>query len=184
MTQRFRAIARLLASAAVLATPFLLTPASASAGQLPAVQCSAVTETHYDPGLTNTEQPVEVTFTTDYQSCQVLDGGAITMAQDSYTVFDIVRSCMDLLGSHPVPDYTVTWNTGEVSHVDATFSVTQVQSTLVVVQEGEVFAGPFSGMRYRHEVGYASVDVLTECSSPDGLQGLENGLLTLTILPV
>jgi hypothetical protein len=174
----------LAAAAAALALGALLAPAPANAQMLSAVTCTADQDVTYSPGVTNSPQTVHVTASTDYTSCTVLNGGAITMAEDTFISIQAERSCADILGNVPFPNRPITWNTGEVSSVAGSALTAQVGSSLVVVHTGTVVSGPFTGYEYEHTTTYPGLDAIAACDSPEGLTSLNNGVMIMNLLPV
>jgi cytochrome bd-type quinol oxidase subunit 2 len=78
-----------------------------------------------------------------------------------------------------VPNYVITWNTGETSTLNVNYTVTIVGGQLVSTGIGTVTSGVFQGGSVRAVLTYARLD-LTQCLTPPGIENAA-GTATLSI---
>ncbi|MFI2104589.1 hypothetical protein ACH436_14935 [Isoptericola sp. NPDC019693] len=161
----------------------LAAPRAQALPQLGSVVCGGTTSATYDPGITYTPQNVSYEATRDYQGCVVIGGGGITSLQDEHIVSSGTRSCLDLLSTQSITK-TYVWDTGATSTFEGTYTYVQAASVLTIVWDGTFTAGAFDGHHVRQVLEYPGVDALTACSSPQGLQELDNGIVAFTVLPL
>jgi hypothetical protein len=160
-----RSIRGLLVVAALVMSSLTVPPAPAHAapGDLTCTESESVT---YSPGLLNTRRPVDVTVD-NVLWCASLTNPAVTGGRVRATVHGLDRSCTDLAAAGS-GSYTITWNTGDTSRISYDRSANYVLGTLVIVENGTVTAGRFTGDSTTHVVELPSLDLLA-CLAEPGL---------------
>ena len=165
-------------------TAFLLLGTGGFAAQASAqsVVCAGTETATYNPPLTNTQQPQQVTTTTSYSPCVVLGVSGISSGT-AYANAMRDLSCTTLLGGGPATRI-INWSNGLSSTFTLTSTVNSVNGLLVVTLTGNISAGLFKD---QSAVGVLTVnnlsqaDFLTACSG-SGVVSL-SGPSTLTIAP-
>lgn len=160
-----RGVRGLLVVAALTASSLLVpaSPAHAAPGDL---TCTETESVSYSPGLLTTRRPVDVSVH-NVLSCTSLTHPAVTQGHVLATIHDLERSCTDLAASGS-GSYTITWNTGETSTIGYTRSANYVLGTLVIVENGTVTSGTFTGDSVTHVVELANLGLLA-CLAEPGL---------------
>ncbi|MTE22419.1 hypothetical protein F0L17_25620 [Streptomyces sp. TRM43335] len=150
---------------ALIASSLLFPPAPAHAAPGDPT-CTENESVSYSPGLLTTPRTVDVTVH-NVLSCTSLTDPAVTRGQVRATIHGLDRSCTDLAASGS-GSYTITWNTGETSTISYHRSANYVLGTLVIVENGTVTAGKFTGDSVLHVVELLNLD-LTACLAEPGL---------------
>jgi hypothetical protein len=163
--QAVRGIRGLLVAVALITSSLLFppSPAHAAPGDLTCTENESVS---YSPGLLNTRRPVDVSVY-NVLSCTSPTDPAVTGGHVQATVHGLDRSCTDLTASGS-GSYTITWNTGETSTINYNRSANHVLGTLVIVENGTVTAGKFTGDSTTHVVALLNLDLLA-CLTEPGL---------------
>jgi hypothetical protein len=155
----------LLVVVALIASSLLVSPSSAHAA-LGDLTCTENESVSYSPGLVNTRRPVDVSVY-NVLSCTSLTDPAVAGGHVQATVRGLNRSCTDLAASGS-GSYTITWNTGETSTISYNRSANYVLGTLVIVENGTVTAGKFTGDSATHVVELLTLNLLA-CLAEPGL---------------
>lgn len=155
----------LLAPVALITSSLLFPPslAHAAPGDLTCAENESVT---YSPGLLTTPRPVDVSVY-NVLSCTSLSDPAVTGGHVQAAIRGLNRSCSDLAASGS-GSYTITWNTGETSTINYNRSANYVLGTLVIVENGTVTAGKFTGDSTTHVVELLTLNLLA-CLAEPGL---------------
>jgi hypothetical protein len=163
--QAVRSIRDLLVVVALITSSLLFSPSAAPAapGDLTCTENESVS---YSPGLLNTRRPVDVSVN-NILSCTSLTEPAVTGGHVQATIRGLNRSCTDL-GASGSGSYTITWNTGETSSISYNRSANYVLGTLVIVENGTVTAGKFTGDSTTHVVELLTLNLLA-CLTEPGL---------------
>lgn len=160
MIRSARISARLVLGATVIAT--FAQPAHAVVD----VICSLHSVVTFTPGLRLHEQMTHTTFDVDYDNCVSLTRPDITAGGRSGS-FDRPRGCLTVPpgGARLIQ---ITWNTGEVSVIEATAQSVDSGGQTVYTLRGTVIEGPFTGQPYLEEIVQLSPDLLY-CLFPPGI---------------
>ncbi len=139
--------------------------------------CTVASETSFNPALKPYSQQTHVTFSADYNGCISLSRPDITsgLREGSY---DGPRSCL-ALPPNGQAQFTVVWNTNEVSVVDGTTQSVDVAGQTVHTITGTVLSGPFAGRTYIEEVNQLSLSLLN-CLLGPGIPN-QTGIGVVTI---
>jgi hypothetical protein len=120
-----------------------------AAGLAPAAQaavnvtCVGTSNVSYSPGLTLFTQAVTATLDNVY-NCTSTDP-TITSGSSLHTR-TVPLSCLSPAGLfNSTVGYTITWSNGQTSTAHGIFNVTSVGGTVIVVAEGAITAGQFTG---------------------------------------
>jgi hypothetical protein len=175
MTTTTRRWSATLAATLAAATTLLATPPAHAADSTTCTGGSTIT---YQPGLTYTPRTVTYTETDNFTSCLSTDptitsgtaGGSITL--DS-------ASCLAPPGIARDPAFTITWNTGQQSVVDLTFTDVIIGGTEQVTGTGTVTTGKFQGGNATIIWLYPVLNPL-QCATSQGLT-TQTGTLTAQI---
>ncbi|WP_148260869.1 hypothetical protein [Conexibacter woesei] len=163
-----------------MALALMLAAAVSSAGATPLLSCpvgnSAGT---FTPPLTNTPQPVGVTYTDNYGPCVGLSG--VRTGTMTRTAPPAPRTCTSLLGGTMNVPLTIAWSTGTTSDVivdsyPQLLTGGVVELTLI----GDVTGGDFAG---GHIVVVDLVVGATPLACSTTGVASSSGLATLTITP-
>ncbi len=134
----------LLVTAPLLACAAVALPAGPAAqAAVAAVTCTGTSPITYTPGLTVTARTITYTETDDFSSCTSSDpaltsGTSVSTATGSF-------SCLSPLTVDEDPGYTITWNNGQTSTFDLTFTDTIAAGIENVTGIGTVTSGEFPG---------------------------------------
>ncbi len=134
----------LLVAAPLLACAAVALPAGPAAqAAVGAVTCTGTSPITYSPGLTFTARTITYTETDSFSSCTSSDpaltsGTSVSIATGSF-------SCLSPLTIDEDPGYTVTWDNGQSSTFDLTFTDTIVAGVENVTGIGTVTSGEFPG---------------------------------------
>lgn len=176
-----RRLRRLLATLTMVCAALFgaLVPASsASAAALTLVTCPVgVANQTYNPPVTNTPQPTNISINSHYGSCASVTHPSLAYG-DTVSAFAAPSgSCLDLLAPATNTN-TITWNTGETSVISLNSVFNVVEGELVGTSTGSVVSGKLAGASVVRVVVYLSAD-LAACSTT-GLAH-QSGPITLTI---
>jgi hypothetical protein len=160
-----RRIRSALVPAVLIMSSLLLPPYSAHAAPGDLI-CTETQSVSYSPGLLSTRRPVDVSVH-NVLSCTSLTDPAVTGGHVQATIHGLDRSCTDLAASGS-GSYTITWNTGDTSTISYDRTANYVLGTLVIVENGTVTAGEFTGDSTTHVVELPNLDLLA-CLSEPGL---------------
>lgn len=138
--------------------------------------CAGTSSASYSPGLKNTPALVQTSFREVLGPCVSLTDPSVTSGTMSGSV-TATSGCEDLLHSSPGV-VTFHWNNGNSSTFTYNSQVDLVLGQLVIVQNGAITAGEFSGSTAA--VTITDVGNLTACGG-SGLTSVE-GPMTLDIL--
>ncbi|MGX7829732.1 hypothetical protein ACTG9Q_32075 [Actinokineospora sp. 24-640] len=127
-------------------------PVHAAPGDL---TCTENETVPYSTGLLTTRRPVDVSVHNVLSRTSLTDP-AITQGHVRATIHGLNRSCTDLAASGS-GSYTITWNTGETSTISYNRSANYVLGALVIVENGTVTAGKFTGDSTTHSRSAACV---------------------------
>ncbi|MEU6114480.1 hypothetical protein ABZ840_08100 [Streptomyces sp. NPDC047117] len=97
----------------------------------------------YSPPLSNRPQPTTIDTTTQYGPCTSLTQPGVTSGIRSSHLTGTL-SCLELLAPTRIT-FTITWNTGQTSTVQANVQSSLAGATLTVVTTGTVTSGLFAG---------------------------------------
>ncbi len=128
--------------------------------------CTETESVSYSPGLLTTRRPVDVSVH-NVLSCTSLTDPAVTRGHVQAAIRGLGRSCTDLAASGS-GSYTITWNTGDTSTISYNRSANYVLGTLVIVENGTVTAGKFTGDSTTHVVELLTLNLLA-CLTEPGL---------------
>lgn len=132
----------------------------------------------YSPGLTFTPRTVHYAETDTFGSCVSTD--PTLTSGTSFSSVDIDgASCLGLPGVFEDPGFTITWNNGQHSVVDLTFTDTIVGGIEQVTGTGSVVSGQFQGGNATVVWLYTVPNPL-QCLTSQGVT-LQNGTLTAQI---
>lgn len=141
------------------------------------VTCLGTSTITFNPGLTLFTQAVAFNVNDAY-NCTSTDP-AITSAS-SVRGRALPLSCLNLASVFSSTNiYTITWNNGQTSAADGTFTVTSVGGTIVVVAQGTVTSGLFTGATVVLTYAWPALNPVA-CLSTSGVTQL-TGVTTLQI---
>jgi hypothetical protein len=107
------------------------------------VTCAGTSNVSYSPGLTLFTQAVTGTLDNLY-NCTSTDP-SITSGS-SLHMRTLPLSCLNPAGLfNSTVGYTITWSNGQTSTASGSFAVTSVGGTVIVVAQGAITAGQFTG---------------------------------------
>lgn len=129
------------------------------------------------PGLTNTEQTVDVVVALDLGTCASLSHPTIHTGT-SHADFTATLSCADLL-STGTGSQVFAWSTGETSTFSFTRTVAQTDGETVLTLTGKITSGLFTGDNGVLTIADTTLD-LAACQSPGGLTH-ESGATSLAL---
>jgi hypothetical protein len=110
VTPLVRALGAALSTALVLTLAVSVSSASAT----PLLSCPLGTGSGtYSPALTNTPQPVSITFAANYGTC--IGSSGVRTGSSGKTIPPAPRSCTNLLGSSMGVPRMISWSTGTTS---------------------------------------------------------------------
>ncbi|MGC5014161.1 hypothetical protein ACLQ2R_25645 [Streptosporangium sp. DT93] len=140
--RRQRTWHRLIAFTVLITTAALLPAPAAHAAA--SATCTGSSAISYSPGLTFTPQTVTYSETDTLTSCTSTVSGLTSGT--SGTVFTLPgASCLAAPSLNTDPTFTITWNTGQHSVINLTFTDLIVAGTEQVTGTGTVTSGPFTG---------------------------------------
>ncbi len=106
--------------------------------------CLGNSSISYSPGLTFTPQTVQYTETDTFSSCVSTDPSLTSGTATANATFPSA-SCLAPPGIFEDPAYTITWNNGQHSVVELTFTDVIIGGTEQVTGTGPVISGEFQG---------------------------------------
>jgi hypothetical protein len=134
----------LLVTAPLLACAAVAIPAGPAAqAAVAAVTCTGTSPITYTPGLTFTARTLTYTETDNFSSCTSSDPALTSGTSTSTTTGPF--SCLSPLTIDEDPGYTVTWNNGQSSTFDLTYTDTIAAGIENVTGTGTVTSGEFTG---------------------------------------
>ncbi len=177
-----------LLSIAVLISMGGHSPAAKAQSLLPIVTCTGTEEILYDPGLSNTTQPVTVAYHTQLPVCLHVLNLPLLMPASSYGQNTAERTCTELLGT-TASNRVINWSNGQTSTISGQVTRTSVNgNVVVVVLTGTIVSGLYAGKSVLGNaeltplLGDDPVNLVTACASPEGLTGLR-GTYNFNVLP-
>jgi len=127
-------VASLLLSAAGLA------PAAHAATSVTCLGTSTIT---FNPGLTLITKAVAYNLSDTY-NCTSTDPAITSGISVRGSVLPL--SCLNLASLFSSTNiYTITWNNGQISTADGTFTLSSVGGTIIVIAQGTITSGLFTG---------------------------------------
>jgi len=165
-----RGLWRAAAGALLLTATFLVAPApSATADPVTGIDCVLGSfDVDLNPGaMLFTPQDIQADVEHVYTNCFSLSRLDISSGTADYSLLLEDFTCLSLAEPLFDVDYTVTWNTGETSHV----VVDQVVIGATVVITGHVDSGLFAGSFYELTLQSFTLDVV-RCLLPGGLTAI------------
>ncbi len=127
-------VASLLLSAAGLA------PAAHAAVSVTCIGTSTIT---FNPGLTLLTKPVALQLNDTY-NCTSTDPAITSGSSVRGNLLPL--SCLNLASLFNSANiYSITWNNGQTSTADGTFTVNSVGGTIIVAAQGTITSGLFTG---------------------------------------
>ncbi|MFE2752275.1 hypothetical protein ACFXGA_09760 [Actinosynnema sp. NPDC059335] len=162
-----------LAAGAVLAVAAVLS-AAPTASAASSTTCTGGSTITYQPGLTYTPRTVAYTETDSLNSCLSTDPAITSGTSGSSIVLD-QASCLAPPSIVRDPAFTITWNTGEQSVVDLTFTEVVLGGTEQVTGTGPVISGKFPGGNATVVWLYPVLNLL-QCATGQGVT-TQNGTL-------
>jgi hypothetical protein len=146
-TQRYRCSAHRFATLAAAALVVTAATALGGAGVAHAAgstTCLGTSSISYSPGLTFTPRTVQYTETDTFSSCVSTDPSLVSGTSTSNATFPSA-SCLAPPGVFTDPAYTITWNNGQHSVVELTYTDVIAGGTEQVTGTGTVTSGEFHG---------------------------------------
>ncbi len=132
----------------------------------------------YSPGLTFTPRTVHYAETDSFSSCASTDPTLTSGGSFSGITID-GASCLGVPSIHEDPEFTITWNNGQHSVIDLTFTDTIAAGIEQVTGTGPVVSGQFQGGNATVIWLYVVPNPL-QCLTSSGVT-LQNGTLTAQI---
>lgn len=137
-----RRLAALTATGAVVAAGLLALAGPANA--VSSTTCLGSSTITYAPGLTFTPRTVHHAETDTFSGCVSTD--PTLTSGSSFSSIDIDgASCLGLPSIHEDREFTITWNNGQHSVIDLTFTDTIAGGIEQVTGTGTVISGQFQG---------------------------------------
>lgn len=169
----------LLVAACLAVIAFCVTPATASAAAGDVTCATGSSSSTYTPGLLLAPRPVSFSEVEIYTGCVSSTRPDIVSGVAPYGPVTLTASCLDPLLSGNVPDYVITWNTGETSTLNVNYTVTTAGGQIVSTARGTVTGGVFQGRSVLAVLTYLQLN-LSQCLHPPGIQNAA-GTATLSI---
>lgn len=152
-------------------------PAAAVGAASPAlVTCTGTTNVAFTPGLTNTEQTVNVSGQDTADLCLSLTHPELTGFIGPFSG-TATQSCTSLFAGGSGTE-TLHWNNGTTSNWSYTNSFSNVNGTKVGTSTGPITSGTLAGATVTQTITFANLD-LAACTTAQGLTSL-SGLDTWT----
>jgi len=152
--------------------------AGPAAHALSSTTCTGTSRITYTPGLTNTPQTVQYDETDTFSTCLSSDP-TLASGQFSVTVDLPGASCLALPSLTPNTPYPITWNNGNTSLVDLSFTDVIAEGIEQVTGTGPVTSGEFQGATATIVWLYTVPDPL-QCLTSQGVTS-QTGTLTAHI---
>jgi hypothetical protein len=130
-----------VAALTVAANAFALTGVAHAVSSTTCVGNSSIS---YSPGLTFTPQTVQYSETDTFSACVSTDPTLTSGTSVSSTTFP-GATCLAPPGVFEDPEYTISWNNGQQSVVELTFTDVVIGGTEQVTGTGTVISGAFQG---------------------------------------
>jgi hypothetical protein len=125
------------------------------------VQCTSPSSTNtitFSPPLTLVNQPTVVSRTTNYKPCRAPRWPNLVSGFETKTI-TMLDDCTMVLGTLNV-NFTITWNTGQTTTVNAIRTASLSGTNLVVTFNGTVTAGLFLGSNVNQVFVGSGVDLI------------------------
>lgn len=140
--------------------------------------CTGTSTISYQPGLTNTPQQIHYHETDTYSTCistnPTLTHGSASASTDLSGAY-----CNHTPGVFTDPGYTITWNNGQHSTINLTFTDAIINGTEQVTGTGTVIDGKFQGGNATIVWIYPILNLL-QCSTAQGVTS-QTGTVTAQI---
>lgn len=133
-----------LAAAGLVATGATVLGGAGVAHAVSSTTCLGDSSISYSPGLTLTPRTVQYTETDTFSSCVSTDPSLLSGSSTSSVTFTSA-SCLAPPGVFTDPAYTITWNNGQHSVIELTFTDVIVGGTEQITGTGPVTSGEFQG---------------------------------------
>ena len=133
-----------LAAAGIVMTAATVFGAASVAHAASSTTCLGHSSISYTPGLTFTPHTVQYTETDTFSNCLSTDPTLVSGSSTTSVTFPSA-SCLAPPGIFEDPAYTITWNNGQHSVVELTFTDVIVGGTEQVTGTGTVISGEFQG---------------------------------------
>ena len=172
---RARAASITVSVGLVLGSSALAAPAASA---LSSTTCQGSSTITYNPGLTNTAQTVQYDETDTFATCLSTD----PTLHAGTSVNDVIlpdASCLATPSLTTGIPYTVTWNNGQSSTVDLSFTDVIVEGVEQVTGTGNITSGEFTGANATFIWNYLVPDPL-QCATAGGVT-VQTGTLTAQI---
>jgi hypothetical protein len=130
-----------LAAAGVLAAAATVVGVVGVAHAASSTTCAGTSAISYSPGLTLTPRTVRYTETDTFSGCVSTDTSVLSGVSITPSITVAAASCLNLPGVFEDPAYTISWNNGQHSVVDLTF--TDVIAGRTEQGTGPVISGEF-----------------------------------------
>lgn len=163
----------------IVGTGLVIAPNRAEAINL--AECTGTHTANWSPGLTNTEHPVNVSTTSNWNLCVLPLGATASSVQNFQATF----SCQSLLLQTPPISWVINWNDGTTSTYEFTATVNNIGNlNTTILGTGKITDGRYKNANATTTFVLANLKSIlnNDCNQPTGVVQV-SGPSTLTISP-